>query len=219
MSGDTLQAARTVSTSQYKCTGSAKLHQLKSVHKQSVKLPILFFKDFIQCHLCTTKTPRYYYISFVLFYKRTTWCTPILSAEGKNKAIQGECLREWSLFPRCLCRLWSQTPFIRRRLKKFPAHVHACPSVLFSNSEWVWWHAHAKSKKSNVLSCWKPCVVKRKLQTRVGSRFHWLRSVFPPRVVCGGHRWMSVDLSVKESLYFRLSCGFKKMFYDCSFKL
>lgn len=36
-----------------------------------------FFKDFIQCHLCTTKTPRYYYISFVLFYKRTTWCTPI----------------------------------------------------------------------------------------------------------------------------------------------
>lgn len=37
----------------------------------------LFFKDFIQCHLCTTKTPRYYYISFVLFYKRTTWCTPI----------------------------------------------------------------------------------------------------------------------------------------------
>lgn len=77
-SEDTLQAARKVSTSQYKCTGSAKLHQLKSVHKQSVKLPILFFfKDFIQCHLCTTKTPRYYYISFVLFYKRTTWCTPI----------------------------------------------------------------------------------------------------------------------------------------------
>lgn len=42
-SEDTLQAARKVSTSQYKCTGSAKLHQLKSVHKQSVKLPILFF--------------------------------------------------------------------------------------------------------------------------------------------------------------------------------
>lgn len=86
-SEDTLQAARKVSTSQYKCTGSAKLHQLKSVHKQSVKLPILSFKDFIQCHLCTTKTPRYYYISFVLFYKRTTWCTPILWVSERVKSF------------------------------------------------------------------------------------------------------------------------------------
>lgn len=42
MSGRTLKAAQTVSTSQYKCTDSAKL-QLKSVHKQSVKLLIFFF--------------------------------------------------------------------------------------------------------------------------------------------------------------------------------
>lgn len=43
----TLKAAQTVSTSQYKCTDSAKL-QLKSVHKQSVKLLIfLFFCRFL----------------------------------------------------------------------------------------------------------------------------------------------------------------------------
>lgn len=40
---------------------TAKL-QLKSVHKQSVKLLIFFFLDFIQCHLCTTK------ISHLLLY-------------------------------------------------------------------------------------------------------------------------------------------------------
>lgn len=75
-SEDTLQAARKVSTSQYKCTGSAKLHQLKSVHKQSVKLPILFFLKILysviyvqQKHPGTIISP--------LFYKRTTWCTPI----------------------------------------------------------------------------------------------------------------------------------------------
>lgn len=38
MSGHTLKAAQTVSTSQYKCTDS-----LKSVHKQPVKLLIFFF--------------------------------------------------------------------------------------------------------------------------------------------------------------------------------
>ena len=54
MSGRTLKAAQTVSTSQYKCTDSAKLHQLKSVHKQSVKL-LIFFSFFF----------RFYTVSFI----------------------------------------------------------------------------------------------------------------------------------------------------------
>lgn len=82
----TLKAAQTVSTSQYKCTDSAKL-QLKSVHKQSVKLLIfLFFCRFLYSviYIQQKKSPIYYYISF--FKKEPHGITPILRVqEEKNR--------------------------------------------------------------------------------------------------------------------------------------
>lgn len=93
MSGHTLKAAQTVSTSQYKRTDSAKL-QLKSVHKQSVKLLIFFCLFFFQCQLYTTKSPIYYYISF--FKKEPHGNTPILWVqEEKIDHIRRVSEREW----------------------------------------------------------------------------------------------------------------------------
>lgn len=138
MSGHTLKAAQTVSTSQYKCTDSAKL-QLKSVHKQSVKLLIFFFfLDFIQCHLYTTKSPIYYYISF---FKKEPHGAPQYCGSRRKKIDHIRRVSERvdhtsSLSVSSSLCFPARAVFGHRRLsfikdKKVPAHVHACPSVLF----------------------------------------------------------------------------------------
>lgn len=81
MSGRTLKAAQTVSTSQYKCTDSAKL-QLKSVHKQSVKLLIFFFCILYSVIYIQQKSPIYYYISF---FKKEPHGTPQYCGSRRKK--------------------------------------------------------------------------------------------------------------------------------------
>lgn len=107
-SEDTLQAARKVSTSQYKCTGSAKLHQLKSVHKQSVKLPILFFflKILYSVIYVQQKHPGTIISPLFCFYKRTTWCTPILWVQEEKIKPYKASVWESEVFSPSVCAVF-----------------------------------------------------------------------------------------------------------------
>lgn len=123
MSGHTLKAARTASTSRYKRTASAKL-QLKSVQKQSVKLLIFsffFFVGFYTVSFIYNKITHLllYFICF-FFKKRTTWYTPILWVQEEKidhirRVSERERVNHLSVFKfffnffvfSCPCRLWS----------------------------------------------------------------------------------------------------------------
>lgn len=94
-------------------TNAAKL-QRKSVHKQSVKLLILFFfflRFYTVSFIYNKITHHYYYISFLK--KEPHPCSR--AQEEKIDHIRRVSVWESESSFSCLCRLWSQTPLVSQR--------------------------------------------------------------------------------------------------------
>lgn len=119
---------------------------------------LFFFLDFIQCHLYTTKSPIYCYISFL---KKNHMVHPdTVGPGGKNRPHKAS-VWEWITRLSCLsavcffcfvfpvCAVFGHRRPSLVKDTKVLARVHACPSVAFPTVSEFWWHAHAKSKKSN----------------------------------------------------------------------
>ncbi len=158
MSGHTLCCSNSVDLS-IQTHDSAKLHQLKSVQKQSVKL---LFSSFF----CRFYTVSFIYnkiihlLSYLIFLKKNHMVQLVRVGPGgkKNRQYMAS-VWEWNTRPphlSAVCFLFflfvpSLVTDAFYSSKEVPAHVHTCPVREF------WWHAHAKPKKVTcfALSCCK----------------------------------------------------------------